>query len=1001
MEWKKIVGGVFLVICCFVSAALAEVSFNDLGYGAGYLDPGDQGIVVQKIRVSNTSSQAALFDVITVRNTGTATHKEVIRIELRDGGALIGSVDDPIGLSSGGVAIPVDYTLPAGATVEIKVLVGVADVTQINGGETLILEVRFHYFVGTTAYTSSWIADGETEQIVKAGFDEIQETVLPAGNYDPGDGNGNPVQVVTFTDNDANGSSIRVNEIRVRNLGTGVAVDDIAAVKVMVRYEGVDYEETKVPNADFNDGGLAFYPATEFGAWDGDVADDAAIEITVEIQVAGDPTDGRTVQTEIILELVEQQPGGDQGFIQTSQAPTVQIIRNAGVEEMEERSTPPSSGVLNPGEILTQTIVVRDADVNANQPKITRIWGQNQGSAGDGEIADIKVKVNGAVINSFNTFSGFATSGVWLDITDQQLDDDGELTLQILYRIGNITPGHTLQPRVKIESYEPAGTGPYETSTVDFPTVVELRPAGFEYAEDVALDSATVYTGQRFCAQKIRLQDKDENDDGVSINPVVVRNTGTAQASDITKIEIRDADGNLLGETTDVAGFDSGGVAISTVQNNVVADDDTIELWVWVTVAGPETANVEDTICLETTVYHLEDGATHEVTVASGATFTIALNHRPVVGFSWSPSEPTWEDEITFTPTVSDPDGDVIVWSQWDFGDGSDPVVRDGPPESVTHTYPNGGTFTVTLTVRDARGLTGSKEKEIHVRERPNQPPHVDFNWTPANPGVGQEVTFNPTVSDPDGDEIATYSWDFGDGSNPLEGEGAPGPVTHAYDAPGDYRVTLTVTDARGAENSATKTVTVINRPPRITSLSNEPLEPEVDQEVTFSATASDPEGDEITDWQWDFDGDGAVDSTQAPPVTYTYERDGIYTVKVRAKDAGSESWGEWYQKTIYVRPKGGPEVGLYVLRNPARTQATLRIFLPQGATNAVLYIYDLLGHLILQREVSGGEFRWDLTDENDVLVPSGLYFALVVAEKDGKPIRSRIGRILVIRQGG
>ncbi|MCD6540386.1 PKD domain-containing protein, partial [Candidatus Bipolaricaulota bacterium] len=719
---RKVIGGLLLLSGILAWGVSAQVTFVDQDLAAGYLNPGDTDIVVQKVRLQNTADQPILFDVITVRNLGTATHQEITRIELRDGGGLIGAVNNPIGLASGGVAIAVDYTLPAGATVDIEVLVDVADVAQIDGGKTLVLEVQFHYFVGTTAYTSAWIPDGETEEIVKAGFEEIHETELPAGNYNPGDGVDNPVQQVTFTDNDANDSPITVTKIKVRNLGTAIAADDIASVKVTVRYDGVNYEETKVPDAtDFNNGGLVFDPTTNFGAWNGNVADDSAIEIKVEIEVAGNPTDGRTVQTEIILELVEQQPGGDQGFTQTSQAPTVQTIRNAGIEEIEEQSTPPVSGVLNPGEILAQTIVVRDNDVNPDQPEITAIWIQNQGTATDAEIADITVKVNGTTIGQFpgGTFAEFATTGTWLNITDQLLNDDGTLTVQILYRIGNISPGHTLQPRVKIASLEPNDgvtnndeTNAYISPYVDFPVAAELRPAGFEYAEDVAQDSATVFTGQRFLAQKIRLDDQDENDDGVTINPVVIRNLGTAKASDITKIEVRNAAGDLLGETTDVAGFHTGGVTISTLQNNVVADDGSIELWIWVTIAAPEVAVAGRTIQLETTVHHLENGATYQATVASAAVFTIELNRRPVVNFDWTPENPKWSDNITFTPSVSDPDGDAIVWSQWDFGDGTDPITRDGPPQTVTHQYPDGGTFTVTLTVKDARGLTGTKSKQ-------------------------------------------------------------------------------------------------------------------------------------------------------------------------------------------------------------------------------------------------------------------------------------------------
>ncbi|MCD5408440.1 PKD domain-containing protein [Candidatus Bipolaricaulota bacterium] len=983
--------------------ALGAVGFTDQNLDAGYLNPGDVGIAVQQIQVQGDATKQVQFNAITVRNLGTATHDEITRIELWDGGAQIGFVDDPIGLSTGGVTIPVDYVLAAGATANIEVRVDVAGVTNISGGETLTLEVRFHYFLNGAAYTSAWIADGKTEEIKKAGFEEIEETVLDPGNYNPGDGAGSPVQRVAFTDRDANNAQIEVTQIKVRNLGTATDAD-IVQLSLIVHDDGVDHQADEADPADlalWNDGGVVFTPAAL--GWDGIVDDNATIEITVEIRVAPNPTDGRTVSTQVIIELVEQA----QGYTQSSQAPTTQTLRNAGVEGIEEQSTAPDSGVLNPGESLAQTIEVHDNDVNGNQPWITRIWVQNQGTAEDGELESITVKVNGAIINTFNAFAGFATTGVWLNIAVQQLNDDGKLTVQILYRVGNIIPGHTLRPRVKVEAYEPAGTGPYETVAVDFPTAIELRDPGLEYVEDIGQDSATVYTGQRFCAQKIRLDDQDENDDGVTINPVVIKNlgsaTGTDAGTDVVKIEVRTAAGDLLGETEDTAGFNTGGVTISTLQNNTVADDGQVELWIWVTIAAPEVADAGHTVKLQTTVFHQEDGATYQAQITSAATFTIAINHRPQVDFSWTPADPKWSDTITFTPDASDPDGDALVEFVWDFGDGTDPVVKT-TAEAVTHQYPDGGTFTVTLTVTDARGLTGTKTKQITVQPRPNQPPTADFDWNPKPPEAGDVVTFTAEASDPDDppDTPLTYAWDFGDGTTLPASE--DNQVTHTYAAAGTYTVTLTVTDARGAETEVQKEITVaeaVNDPPQVTAIQITPASPEAKQEITFTATTVDPEGDAITSWEWDFDGDGTVDATTTTnTATHTYTASGFYTVKVRAKDGdGSGSFGPWYTKEFYVRGKGAAAIGTRLTQNPVATEAVIEFFVPEGAADIRLRVFDLLGRPVFDSTTPAGDrFRWDLTDGNGRAVPNGLYFYLITATLDGRTIRSEVGRILVLR---
>lgn len=87
----------------------------------------------------------------------------------------------------------------------------------------------------------------------------------------------------------------------------------------------------------------------------------------------------------------------------------------------------------------------------------------------------------------------------------------------------------------------------------------------------------------------------------------------------------------------------------------------------------------------------------------------------------------------------------------------------------------------------------------------PNLAPTASISG-PSTTATGSRVTFDGSGSfDPDG-TITSYTWDFGDGSEPAGGD----IVSHAFHNPGTYQVRLVVTDDKGVVGSATQAIEVV-----------------------------------------------------------------------------------------------------------------------------------------------------------------------------------------------
>lgn len=174
-------------------------------------------------------------------------------------------------------------------------------------------------------------------------------------------------------------------------------------------------------------------------------------------------------------------------------------------------------------------------------------------------------------------------------------------------------------------------------------------------------------------------------------------------------------------------------------------------------------------------------------------------NRAPDVSFAASSMSPAIGTSVTFTPAVSDPDGDSpLTWS-WDFGDASPP---NPTPGAVTKVYSTPGPKTVKLTVKDPSNAAGVYSLTLNV-VAVNNPPVASFTLT-TSAGRTDVVNVDASASsDPDGDPL-TYTWNWGDGTPDSTGVA----TGHRYLTTGAKTITLTVRDP-GSSATSSQTISV------------------------------------------------------------------------------------------------------------------------------------------------------------------------------------------------
>lgn len=290
---------------------------------------------------------------------------------------------------------------------------------------------------------------------------------------------------------------------------------------------------------------------------------------------------------------------------------------------------------------------------------------------------------------------------------------------------------------------------------------------------------------------------------------------------------------------------------------------------------------------------------------------------------------------------------------KWNFGDPGSGAQNDTSNQPNTrHRFSKTGNFVVSLTVTDSEQCVNTIAKLI-----PYGPPKPDYTLDKdiicQNMGVG--FTNNTPGSN-------TYTWLFGDTGTSTQRN-----PTHIYSDTGTFQVKLIAKRSDGCSDSVSNlTVRVVKPAVDFTADNTDAYCP------PFTVRFDDQVSNDIVEWRWDF-GDSSYSSVPNP--IKTYNKPGVYTVKLLAKSAGGCEDSITYLDYIKV---GGP-VGTFTF-TPKNGCIPLGVGFKAATVGAATYTWDLGDGNVLSTSVdsayhtytSSGTFKpvLILTDTNNCTIP-------------------------------
>lgn len=229
----------------------------------------------------------------------------------------------------------------------------------------------------------------------------------------------------------------------------------------------------------------------------------------------------------------------------------------------------------------------------------------------------------------------------------------------------------------------------------------------------------------------------------------------------------------------------------------------------------------------------------------SGVSTTGSGGNRPPVVTSASiiPSHPTSNTELSVNYQGSDPDGDNINYTFRWFVDNE--LAQESPVGSLPAGAFKKGSEVYVEVIPSDKYSKGEVFRTASIVIG-NMPPVVkSVTLTPSQPRVGDVITVEATAEDPDGDDVNfRYQWYV---NTDPSGEPTESRQFNTSRLKKKDRVAVVVypsdRDTAG-EPFVSDPVTLLNRPPVITSLPNYDI---ADGIYSYQVVATDPDGDRLT----------------------------------------------------------------------------------------------------------------------------------------------------------